>query len=409
MNFRRITVGLLVSIVCLYFVVRGVDWGEVWRHLSQVNIPLFLAAMLLMLFAYFLMTWRWQHLLAPLEMPGATTDDRRQTTDDSSQAHQPATGNPQPATAVATRAVPGIMGLYAKVLTGYFFNAFFPARAGDVVRSYLLGRETGLRKTTVLATIVIEKAFDGMALLLMLLLSLVLLPRATSSAAGSSGLAPDLLAWVAGIGLVAAIAGLVLFYRFSDRIARLVERLFDRLPLPRRLERLAVRLIETFAGGMHVFKNPRPLVYAAAISIVVWLVVALMFITALMSFQSPFPAELLSPAGILFMTALVNLGLLIPALPGNVGTYEALCVAALAVFKVDKELAVAFALIFHVGQLVVTLAVGAIAFWTQNLSFSEIRPVEQRAEIEAEQSFEEIEQEAAQDLVVPGRQTGTGQ
>jgi uncharacterized membrane protein YbhN (UPF0104 family) len=145
---------------------------------------------------------------------------------------------------------------------------------------------------------------------------------------------------------------------------------------------------------MHVFKNPRPLIYAASISLLVWVVVAFMFLTALLSFQAVFPPDLISLAGILFLTALVNLGLLIPALPGNVGTYEALCVAAMAVFKVDKELAVAFALIFHVGQLVVTLLVGAVAFWTQNLSLSEIGPVEQRAEVEAARSLEEIEQEA---------------
>jgi len=348
-----------------------------------------------MLVAYFLMAWRWRHLLAPLEMPGPSTKDEEQTTkvpDLSSEVHTHPSSDSPPSSVLRPSSVHlGLFDLYGKVMTGYFFNAFFPARAGDLVRSYLLGRETGLRKTTVLATIVIEKAFDGMVLLLMLLLSLVLLPSATS---GTSGVAPDLLAWVAGIGLLAAIGGLVIFYRYSDRIARLVEKLFDRVPLPRRFERLIVRLIETFASGMHVFKNPRPLISAATISILVWVVAALMFYVALLSFEAPFPPDLMSPAGILFMTALVNLGLLIPALPGNVGTYEALCVGAMAVFKVDKELAVAFALIFHVGQLVTTLVVGAIAFWTQNLSFSEIRPVEQRAELEAERSLEQIEQEA---------------
>jgi uncharacterized membrane protein YbhN (UPF0104 family) len=98
-------------------------------------------------------------------------------------------------------------------------------------------------------------------------------------------------------------------------------------------------------------------------------------------------------AGLLFMTGLVNLGLLVPALPGNVGTYEALCVAAMAVFGVTKELAVAFALVFHVGQLVTTLAVGAVAFWSQNLSFAEMRPVEERAEEEAAQSLDLLDPE----------------
>lgn len=388
MNIRRVALSIAISVVCLYFVIRGVQWGDVLQHLSQVNIALFLVSMLLMLVAYFLMTWRWQHLLAPLEIPGPVTakDQRRNRNGES---------DPSSSIIRSSSSQKGILGLYGKVMTGYFFNAFFPARAGDLVRAYLLGRETGLRKTTVLATIVIEKAFDGMALLLMLLLSLVLLPSVSSRTSGS-GVAPDLLAWVAGVGLVLAITGLALFYRYSGQIARMVEKLFEFLPLPRRLEKLIVRLIETFASGMHIFKNPRPLIYAASISLMVWVVVALMFLTALLSFQTAFPPELVSVAGILFMTSLVNLGLLVPALPGNVGTYEALCIAAMAVFKVDKELAVAFALIFHVGQLLVTLLVGAAAFWTQNLSFSEIRPVEQRAEIEAERSLEEIEQEADQ-------------
>jgi uncharacterized protein (TIRG00374 family) len=376
MNIRRIGLGLLVSAVCLYFVLRGVQWGEVWRHLSEVNLPLFGLSMLLMLAAYFLMTWRWQHLLDPLEVPvpaGISAAD----------------GNPSSPATRGVRSHVSLLNLYGKMLTGYFFNAFFPARAGDLVRAYLLGRKTGLRKTTILATIVIEKALDGIVLLVLLLLSLIMLP--SISTAGVGGLDPDLLAWVAGVGIVVALAGLAVFYMFSTQIARLVGSIMSRLPLPARLKRLPVRLVETFAGGMHVFKSPMPLVSAAAISVFVWLTVALMFLAGLMSFRTAFPAELTGLAGLFFITGLVNLGLLVPALPGNVGTYEALVVAAMAFFRVDKELAVAFALIFHVGQLIVTLVVGLFAFWAQNMSLAEMRPVEAAAEQEAEHSLEEIE------------------
>lgn len=363
MNIRRSGLGLLVSFVCLYFVLRNIEWGQVLRHLSEVNLPLFGLSMLLMLAAYFLMTWRWQHLLDPLDVP-ATSE-----------------GGP----ARKVRHHVGLLSLYGKVLTGYFFNAFTPARAGDVVRAYLLGRKTGLTKTTILATIVIEKAFDGIALLLLLLLSLVALPSGGSPQSQT-------LAWIGGIALIGALAGLALFYIFSAQIARFVEGILSRLPLPGRIKSLAVRLIEAFAGGMHVFKSPLPLFSAAAISLMVWVVVSFMFLTALLSFRTAFPPELTTLSGLFFMTALVNLGLLIPALPGNVGTYEALCVAALAFFRVDKELAVAFALIFHVGQLIVTLLVGVVAFWAQNMSLSDIRPMEAAAGREVEHSLEEIEQ-----------------
>lgn len=380
MSFRKIALGLLISAVCLYFVVRGVDWGEVLLHLSEVNPLLFLLSMALMLMAYFLMAWRWQHLLDPLTLPVASSSN----------------GSGR---AKGMREHESLASLYGKMLTGYFFNAFFPARAGDIVRAYLLGRSTGLRKTTILATIVIEKAFDGIALLLMLLLGLVLLPSASSTQA--LGFEPETLAWAAGAGLLLAVGGLAVFYRYSVAIARWVAQVMSVLPFPQRLERLAVRLVETFASGLHVFRSPKPLVKAALISLLVWVVVAVMFLSAIESFTAPFPPEVTSISGLFFMTALVNLGLLVPALPGNVGTYEALIVAALAFFRVDKELAVAFALIFHVGQLLTTLVVGLLAFWAQNLSLSELRPVEEAAEKEAAESLEQIEQEV--EAAWPGR------
>src|SRR5947207_4946569 len=168
-----------------------------------------------------------------------------------------------------------------------------------LVRAYLLGRRTGLRKTTVLATVVIEKAFDGMALLLMLLLSLLLLP--TTSSKESLGFDPNSLAWIAGVALVSTLVGLALFYMHNARIAYLTEKVLGYLPLPEKLQKMAVRLIETFASGMHVFKNPRPLISAAFISLVVWAVVALMFVSALNSFSAQFPAELTGIVGLLFI------------------------------------------------------------------------------------------------------------
>lgn len=384
-NFRKIALGMVVSGVCLFFVLRGVDWGKVWSHLKEVDPLMFAASMLLMLLVYFLMSWRWQQLLDPLEVPIAPS---------------PLLSTPDPAVDTSSRlganSLPyrtSLLNLYGKMMTGYFFNSFFPARAGDLVRAYLLSRRTGLSKTTVLATIVIEKSFDGMALLIMLLASLLLLPARATKASDIP--APDVLAWVAGLGLLAAFGGMGLFYRYSDRIARSVERVMSRLPLPSRLKHMAVRLVETFAGGMHVFKNPRPLISSALISLLVWLAAALMLSAALASFKTPFPPEMTGVVGLMFATGLVNLGLLVPALPGNLGTYEALVVAVMAFFRVDKELAVAFALIFHVGQIITTLIVGLVAFWAQNLSLSEMRPVEHAAEEEAEAILKEVEEQAS--------------
>src|SRR5689334_1945964 len=112
MKFRSIAISLVISAVCLYFVLRNVNWLEVWNHLTQVNLFLFSLSMLALLVAYFLMTWRWQSLLQPLELPDG----------------QPVSANLQQQA--------GIFRLYGMMMTGYFFNSFFPARAGDLVRAY---------------------------------------------------------------------------------------------------------------------------------------------------------------------------------------------------------------------------------------------------------------------------------
>src|SRR6478672_1547305 len=83
------------------------------------------------------MAWRWRHLLAPLMAPA-----------------------------------PGLPALFGMTMTGYFFNTFFPARAGDLMRAHLLSRRSGLSRTTILATVVIEKLFDGLALLVLLVAGL---------------------------------------------------------------------------------------------------------------------------------------------------------------------------------------------------------------------------------------------
>src|SRR5437868_2233781 len=186
MSIRKVSLGLLVSVISLYFMLRNVNWSEVWMDLTTIDPALFSLSMLLMLGAYFLMTWRWQHLLDPLDIPGPGAG-----------ASRSAGAGSRPPGEVERRGIRhhvSLFRLYGMTMTGYFFNAFFPARAGDLVRAYLLGRRTGLRKTTVLATVVIEKAFDGMALLLMLLLSLLLLPTAAGSR--SLGFDPNSLAWI---------------------------------------------------------------------------------------------------------------------------------------------------------------------------------------------------------------------
>lgn len=329
---KKILAGVAVSILCLYLVLRGVHWEEIPAHLGGVNLALLALAITGMVGAYACMAWRWSHLLAPL------------------------TAGPPP----------GFPVLFGTMMTGYFFNTFFPARAGDLMRAHLMSGRTGLSRTTILATVVIEKLFDGLALLVLLVVGLPALSHGGDS--------PLLVGGIAIAVLGAALGGLLLFKWQADRVVALTARVVGWLPIPDRFGLLAVRLVHTFSAGLQVFDRPGPLLRSAAISLLVWLVAAAMFGLAILAFPFPDPKPGLS--AILLMTALVNLGLLIPAMPGNVGNYEALILGTLALIipGVNKDLAVAFALVFHAAQLLATLLVGGLAFWSGHVSLRDLRP-----------------------------------
>src|SRR5690242_20295794 len=157
--------------------------------------------------AYACMAWRWRHLLAPL------TPDL----------------------------VPGFPTLFGTMMTGYLFNTFFPARAGDLMRAHLLSRRTGLSKTTILATVVIEKLFDGLALLVLLVLGLLGLPLSGAS---------EQIGGAAVVVLAGALGGLILFKWQADRAVALTEWVTGYLPIPARLKQVGVRLVRRFAEGL---------------------------------------------------------------------------------------------------------------------------------------------------------------
>jgi glycosyltransferase 2 family protein len=128
----RAWLGIGISLVFLFIAFRGQDLGEVRDALGEVNYWYLLPALAL----YFLGVWiralRWSALLRPVIVVRP-----RET--------------------------------FPIVIVGYMANNVLPLRTGELVRAYVLGRRFGVRKTTSLATIAIERLFDGLTMLAFML------------------------------------------------------------------------------------------------------------------------------------------------------------------------------------------------------------------------------------------------
>ena len=125
--------GVVITLVCLVLAFYRVNVDELLGALATANYLLVLPALLLWLVGYMARTLRWRAILA-----GAR---------------------------------PGSLGsLFGVLMVGFATNNLLPARLGEIARAYLLRRRTGLRKTFVLASIVLERVFDGLALVAVILL-----------------------------------------------------------------------------------------------------------------------------------------------------------------------------------------------------------------------------------------------
>ena len=79
------------------------------------------------------------------------------------------------------------------------------------------------------------------------------------------------------------------------------------------------------------------------------------------------------PLYVAFATmAVVNLGIIIPAGSGYVGTFEAFCALILGAYGVEPELAEAYALVVHAAQWVPSTLLGLVFMWTEHISFGEV-------------------------------------
>jgi hypothetical protein len=310
---KKSWLGIGVSILSLVIVVHGIDYDQVLEAFKAVSLPHLLLAMVWLLATFSVMALRWRYLLLPVK---------------------------------AVRVGP----LLAMIIIGYFFNSILPARAGEVVRAYLLGRKENCSAVAVLATVVLEKVLDGLSLLLFLAFSLLLIP------------APP---WMRSIGYLAGliflgclIVLLGLTYWSEPAMGFLGAILSPLGPISDKV----FALIRSFTQGLESLRQPKAALMAMLLSLLVWTGAALMFGYGLLSFDIR-----LSVGAVIFITAVVNLGLVVPASPGYLGTYQLLVVAALAVFAVDRNLGLAFALLFHASQFLLNIFLGLALFWREAL------------------------------------------
>ncbi len=247
--------------------------------------------------------------------------------------------------------------LFQVTVIGYMVNDLLPLRLGELARAYILGETEGLGKTSVLVTIVLERVFDGVTMLLFIGVAAFFLPL-------NQALQTLLLV---GTILFAAVAiALVIVAGLRERIDALVQRGLRRLP--EKWSARGLHLIDSFFHGLAALRNPTDALAALGFSILAWLLEAGMYAMLALGFgiALPFPVFVLA-------TAVANLVTIVPSTPGYVGVFDVPVKAILALFNVDASVAASYTLLLHATLIVPVVLLGLAFMWRLGLSLSQLR------------------------------------
>ncbi len=298
----QLWLGLAISVVFLALAARNLHWPEVAQALRQADYPWLIPGVAVYLIGVLVRSWRWHYLLRPIQEVPSTK-------------------------------------LFPVMAIGYFGNNVFPIRAGELLRIYLLKLFFAIPMSAGLATILVERAFDG---IVMLGFVFVNLPR-LSSLSTDPQVSATLQALAVGGAVVFLGATLVLMVLaiLPARSAALAQVGIDRV-LPGRMRPRARQLFDQFLVGLGALRSPFDVLMILGTSIVIWLLETLKYWFVMHAF--PFQVSFFV---LMLMNGIVNLATTLPSAPGYLGTFDAPGIAVLEGSGVSAGLAAGYTFVLH--------------------------------------------------------------
>ena len=334
--------GIAISGVLLWFAFRGVDLAEVWHQVRRADFGLLALAGLVAFLPLPLRAFRWKPLLAP--------------------AHPRSRYRPR----------------LAATCIGFMANNLLPARVGEFARAYALSRLEPVRVSASFGSLVVERIFDGITVVLLLVVAMAWPGFPSVAGRDFSGLA----LWAGGVFLLGFAVLLALVFR-PHLSVRLFERTVARL-LPRSLRRPVVDALDAFLEGLGAIRDWRLVARIAAWSLVIWLTAGAAIWLGFFAFgiQLPFIAAV-------FVQSLIALAVAIPSAPGFFGVFQAAArIGLVDIWGVASGPALAFAIGFHLAGFIPVTVVGLYYLWRLGLSWGEVGRSEEVVETAVESGAE---------------------
>jgi uncharacterized protein (TIRG00374 family) len=312
-NLRIIAVAGIFG--CLALAAYAVDWRDTVAAFGDVDAKRLVLAFVFLLAALSIFALRWRQLIASEQRP-------------------------RPARA------------FNFLMIGYLANAVFPARPGDIIRPVLLRQLNGISLSIGMASVVLERLFDVLAICALGIAVSFLAQLPPLVTTGLYSLT------AAGLGLSAALTLLSWRRDLIGWTTRRYPAVFRHT-----LTRFLAEWLERFASAIGLVKSPARLVASIVLTSLGWAALTAMIVMLMDAFNLPAP-----PIAALLVLVATSLGATVPSSPGSLGVYHFMAVLALSVWNVPTPQALAFAIGSHALAIGVHIVFGLVAAWYEGIS-----------------------------------------
>jgi len=313
---KNIFFGLLISAVCIYFAFRGINFSDLGKSFASVNYFYIIPVVLIVLASHWLRCYRWGKIMETLVCYDQKT-------------------------------------LFALGSIGFMAVGVLPARLGEFARPYLVKKRSGIKMSASMATIIVERVFDLLTLMLFMLIVImrVTLPPEVERA-GITMLSVSLTIFIVLIIMAVKRDSSI---NKIDSILRL---------LPQKIAAPLNRLAHSFIDGLQILPDIGKTLYVIFLSVVIWALLGLSAYVLFLGFG--FDLSIFNGYAI---TVIIALGVMLPAAPGFIGTFHYACKIGLVAFGVSIADAVSYAILLHFFQMTPVVVLGLIMLPFQKISF----------------------------------------
>ncbi len=337
----KVWLGILISAVFLFLFARQIDFGEIWNILKRVNYFYILLCALLQVLTLLIRAERWKHILNPIKKIN-------------------------------------LMSLFSATSIGFMSNNIFPARMGEFIKAYTIGKKENISKSASFATVVVERLFDSFTLLLFLITVVIFFPF-PAGFYQNQYLHPDNLR-KAGIFVGILCFFLLLFLLFLGHRSQEVIDFLKRKSKtrPHKIWDKLIHHTESFCEGLESLKGGAHIAWIVFWSLALWLVIFYSYYLAYPAFGLD-----LSFFSSILIVVLIAAAVAAPSSPGFIGTFHFAAAGGMTLLGVPPNTAKSFAIVVHAATIVPVIITGLICAAHEGLNFKQLKQLEEMEEAES--------------------------